>query len=106
MPKFAGRTERSRYLKGMDFMAETAIYPQMRIGMPGLGENIRNARKNAGLTQEELAERLGVSWMSVHRWEHGLRTIRYCQLSALSDFCDVQISALMVPGLIAEPIAS
>ncbi len=34
-----------------------------------LGENIRRLRKEAGITQEQLAEKLGVSYQSVSRWE-------------------------------------
>ena len=36
------------------------------------GEIIRNARKALGLTQRQLAERLGVSNTSVSNWEKGL----------------------------------
>lgn len=36
-----------------------------------LGENIRKYRKAIGLTQEQLADRLGVSCQSVSRWECG-----------------------------------
>lgn len=36
-----------------------------------IGENIRNYRKKNDLTQEEFADRLGVSYQSVSRWENG-----------------------------------
>ena len=36
-----------------------------------LGENIRTCRRQMDLTQEQLAERLGVSFQSVSRWENG-----------------------------------
>ena len=36
-----------------------------------IGENIRNFRKKNDLTQETLAERLGVTYQSVSRWENG-----------------------------------
>ena len=37
-----------------------------------IGENIRSYRKKNGLTQEEFAERLGVTYQSVSRWENGV----------------------------------
>lgn len=37
-----------------------------------LGENIRNLRLQNKLTQEQLADRLGVSYQSVSRWENGV----------------------------------
>lgn len=39
-----------------------------------LGENIKNARKAAGMTQKDLAEQLGVYAKDVCRWENGERT--------------------------------
>ena len=36
------------------------------------GETIRSARKSLGLTQRQLADRLGVSNTSVSNWEKGL----------------------------------
>ena len=83
-------------------MSPCAINPQIKVGMPGLGKRLREARRNAGLSQEALAEHLGVSWMSVHRWEHDIRPIRYYQLVAVSRRCDADIGVL-VPGLQAEP---
>ena len=43
-----------------------------------LGEKIRNARVEAGLTQEELAEMIMVSRPAVAKWEGGVsKTKRY-----------------------------
>lgn len=39
-----------------------------------LGENIKKARKVAGVTQKELAERLQVYPKDISRWENGERT--------------------------------
>ena len=36
-----------------------------------IGKNIRKRRREADMTQEELAERLGVSYQAVSRWENG-----------------------------------
>lgn len=37
-----------------------------------IGENIRGNRRKLDMTQEQLADRLGVSYQSVSRWENGL----------------------------------
>jgi transcriptional regulator with XRE-family HTH domain len=39
----------------------------------GIGENIRRAREAAGLTQRQLAKRVGVTFQSVNQWESGGR---------------------------------
>lgn len=36
-----------------------------------IGENIRAARKEAGVSQKELAERLQVHQKDISRWENG-----------------------------------
>ena len=37
-----------------------------------IGENIRSCRRKMNLTQEQLADKLGVSFQSVSRWENDL----------------------------------
>lgn len=37
-------------------------------------ENLQKARKKAGISQKELAERLQVYQKDISRWEHGERT--------------------------------
>lgn len=57
-----------------------------------LGENIKKARKRAGVTQKELAERLKVYQKDISRWENNeltpsaLTLARICrELSASAD---------------------
>lgn len=40
--------------------------------MKTIGENIANLRKSAGLTQEELAEKMNVTAQAVSKWENDL----------------------------------
>ena len=37
-----------------------------------IGENIRRLRRAADMTQEQLADKLGVAYQSVSRWENGV----------------------------------
>ena len=36
------------------------------------GENLKNIRKQKNISQEELAEKLGVSRQSISKWETGV----------------------------------
>ena len=55
-----------------------------RIGLPRLGARLKNARHGVRITQEAVAETIGVSWMTVHRWEHEQRTISEDKLERIS----------------------
>lgn len=52
--------------------------------MRTIGERIREARRSAGMTQAELAERLGVSYQHIGQWERGLREPRWRSLQKLA----------------------
>ena len=58
----------------------------MRYSIPGLGGRLRRARNGTGLSQEKVATQLGISWMTVHRWERSQRAVpdhlfdRVCEL--------------------------
>ena len=47
----------------------------MKISVPGLGGRLRRARNETRLSQEAVANQIGVSWMTVHRWERSQRSI-------------------------------
>ena len=68
---------------------------RIKVAYPGLGLKIRKLRLIVNLTQETLAERLGISWMTVHRWERDERGIRYIILLQLADIFEVSISYLL-----------
>lgn len=47
-------------------------------------KNLKNARKDAGMTQQELADTIGVRQKDISRWENGDRTPG---IVALADLC-------------------
>jgi transcriptional regulator with XRE-family HTH domain len=49
-----------------------------------INENIKKARKAAGITQKELAEMIGVHQKDISRWENGERTPN---IEAFSGIC-------------------
>ena len=60
-----------------------------------LGENIKQLRKDRGMTQEELAIRLNVVRQTVSKWEKGLSVPDADMLQRMAEVLDVNISALL-----------
>lgn len=60
-----------------------------------LADNIRAFRKQKGLTQEQLAEALGVTVGAVHKWETRLSAPELGMVTDLADFFDVSVDVLL-----------
>lgn len=60
-----------------------------------LNENIRNYRKNMSLTQEQLAEAMGVSVATVSKWEGGSVSPDVEMLTELADFFQISVDVLL-----------
>lgn len=60
-----------------------------------LHENIKRLRKEKNLTQEKLAEILGVTVGAVSKWENGNNTPDIVMLTMLASFFDVSIDVLL-----------
>lgn len=60
-----------------------------------IGENIRNYRKKNDLTQEALADRLGVTYQSVSRWEKGTTYPDLELLPAISEILGISVDELL-----------
>lgn len=56
-----------------------------------IGAFLKRLRKEKGLTQEQLAERLSVSGRTVSRWETGSNMPDIGMLVEMADFFDVSI---------------
>ena len=60
-----------------------------------IGENIRNFRKKNDLTQEALADRLGVTYQSISRWENGTTYPDLELIPAIADVLAVTVDELL-----------
>jgi transcriptional regulator with XRE-family HTH domain len=61
------------------------------------GELIRSARLRAGLSQKELAERLGMASSSIARWETDTVEPGYSTLRRVLQACGFDIPPVLVP---------
>ena len=59
-----------------------------------LAQNICRLRKQNGLTQERLAEALGVSFAAVSKWERGAATPDLALIADMADLFSVSLDAL------------
>ncbi|MBR2549378.1 MAG: helix-turn-helix transcriptional regulator, partial [Clostridiales bacterium] len=60
-----------------------------------LSENIRSLRKEHKLTQEQLADALGVTVGAVYKWETGLSMPEIRLLMELADLFEVSVDSLL-----------
>ena len=60
-----------------------------------IGENIRRLRRGMDMTQEQLADKLGVAYQSVSRWENGTTYPDMEFLPALSGIFGVTVDELL-----------
>ena len=67
-----------------------------------IGKFILNCRKEKGITQEQLAEKLGVTSKSISRWENGNTMPDYTLLKDLCNELDININELLFGEKIKE----
>lgn len=72
--------------------------------MESIGERIKNKRKELGLTQLELAEKIGVTDKAVSKWEQGEGDPSIAILPELAKIFDVTLDYLMT-GKVVENIS-
>lgn len=63
-----------------------------------MGKLIRQARKNAGLKQKELAENEGIPYRNIVQWENNKRNPKIESLRRIADTCGVPLS-YFIPDL-------
>ena len=60
-----------------------------------LGQRIAQARQQAGLSQNELADKLGIGRCNIAQWERVAVALKAEQLAALADTLGVSVDALI-----------
>ncbi len=60
-----------------------------------ISENIKKERKKAGMTQKELAEKLGVYQKDISRWETGERTPSIRNIYRICEVLDIPVNILL-----------
>lgn len=66
-----------------------------------LGNNIMRLRKEAGMTQEQLANALGISYQAVSKWENGVSCPDISTLPLIADLFSISIDFLFGRELVA-----
>ena len=68
------------------------------IDMKKVGVQISTLRKNKGLTQSELAERLGISFQAVSKWENGVTLPEVSILVDLANVLETSVDHILNGG--------
>lgn len=63
--------------------------------MMNFGENFKNIRKQCGLSQQEVADKLQIKQSSVSDWENDVSRPDYEKLIALAELYDVTLYELL-----------
>jgi len=63
-----------------------------------IGSKIRMFRLQAGLTQEKLAEEIGITFQQVQKYERGVTKVNLVKLQQLAAVLKVPISAFFIEG--------
>lgn len=69
----------------------------LRTGGGSVGALVRSARADAGLTQQELADRLGTTQSAVSRWEKSRDEPRLATLGAILAACGLEATIVVQP---------
>lgn len=73
--------------------------------MGTIGTNIKTARKNAGLSQVQLAQKAGITKAAISRYESGLRKPRAEHLKAMAEALGISTDELLgIPPLPSKAI--
>lgn len=62
-----------------------------------IGERIKNRRRDLGISQEQLAEILGVTYQQVQRYENGMNRLNVENIQVIADALSAPVSYFFEP---------
>ncbi|PNT92085.1 hypothetical protein CDQ83_00415 [Clostridium thermosuccinogenes] len=66
-----------------------------------IGKNIKKLRDERNITQQQLADAIGVSFQAVSKWECGITLPDIAMLPEIANFFDITIDELFKPNMMA-----
>ncbi len=73
-----------------------------------IGETLKKCRRTANMSQMELAEKIGISYQQLQKYEKGINNISIYRLKQISEALKIPISSLLEsqePERVAEDIS-
>lgn len=68
-----------------------------------IGERLKQIRKQKGMTQEDLAEKLGITFQQIQKYENGKNRISFSNMVELSRYLQVSLDSFLdSPALASE----
>lgn len=62
-----------------------------------IGANLRQFRRQRGISQEEMGEHFDITFQQVQKYEKGLNRFSCCNLAVLSEIYNVPVSSFFEP---------
>lgn len=63
--------------------------------MEAFRENLRECRLQAGLTMQQLADKINVKYLSIYRWETGKRSPALVHVVAIAEALGISLTELL-----------
>jgi len=67
--------------------------------VPNIGENVKKLRLEKGITQEQLAEHLAITYQSVSKWENNITNPDLYLIPKIAEYFEVPIDELFKPNM-------
>jgi transcriptional regulator with XRE-family HTH domain len=71
------------------------IFGGYLMGKPDLGKHLKNARTKRGMTQKDLASKLGLTESAISAWENGVRSPNYRDMMRVCAFFGISVEELL-----------